>query len=99
MNCPRKFVQSIWRGLALASLLYFVCFKETIRASTAEVARSNSRLPVSTDSILFLNGDLLYGALQSIDPQNGILWRHPDTLQPIELSTESISEIKFGPRL
>ena len=97
-HSTKQFAQRIWFGLAVASLLYLACFKETIRASTAEAARSNSRLLASTDSILFLNGDLLYGALQSIDPQQGILWRHPDALQPIELSTESISEIKFGPR-
>jgi hypothetical protein len=98
MNCPRESAQGIWRGLVLASLFCFACFQETSRASAAEVARSNNRPAASMNSILFLNGDLLYGALQSIDPQNGILWRHPDALQPIEFSTDSISEIQFGPR-
>jgi hypothetical protein len=50
------------------------------------------------DTVLFRNGDLLYGNLQSIDPIASVLWQHPDALQPIEFQPDSISEIQFGSR-
>ncbi len=47
------------------------------------------------DSLLFRNGDLLYGQLLAIDPPDAVQWRHPDAAQPIEFKPDSIAQIDF----
>jgi hypothetical protein len=47
------------------------------------------------DALLFRNGDLLYGALESIDPQTGIRWRHPDATAIIDFAPDSVAEIQL----
>jgi hypothetical protein len=54
--------------------------------------------PGSRESLIFRNGDLLYGSLDSIDPESGIRWRHPDADGPIQFLPDDISEIHFPPR-
>ena len=49
----------------------------------------------ATDSLLFRNGDLLYGQLLAIDPTGAVLWRHPDAAQPIEFKLDTIAQIDF----
>jgi len=47
------------------------------------------------DSLLFRNGDLLYGQLLAIDPPGAVQWRHPDAAQPIEFKPDRIAQIDF----
>ncbi|MGI8966513.1 MAG: hypothetical protein ACR2H1_10565, partial [Limisphaerales bacterium] len=47
------------------------------------------------DALLFRNGDVLSGGLQSIDPPSALRWRRDDALQTIEFRTAAISEIRF----
>jgi hypothetical protein len=47
------------------------------------------------EALVFRNGDLLYGALESIRPEAGIRWRHSDVEQVIEFAPENVSEIHF----
>jgi ribosome maturation factor RimP len=50
------------------------------------------------DALVFRNGDFLYGALQSIDPENGVRWRHAQALGPIDFNTNNVSQIYFRSR-
>lgn len=52
----------------------------------------------SREALVFRNGDLLYGALESITPQSEIRWRHPDAEDLIQLRPENVAEIHFPPR-
>lgn len=49
------------------------------------------------ESIVFRNGDLLYGQLLGIDPRNAVRWQHPDSSQPIEFKPDAVAEINFPP--
>ncbi len=56
-----------------------------------------NRTPTSTseDTLLFENGDVLLGNLQSLEPGKALSWSRADTLQPIEFSPERLSEIRL----
>src|SRR5204863_6675095 len=41
------------------------------------------------------NGDLLYGALESINSETGVHWRHADVDHPIAFQPDHIAEIHF----
>jgi len=56
------------------------------------------RLARTREAILFRNGDLLYGALDSILPASVVRWRHPDAQEPIEFRPDSVTEIHFPVR-
>lgn len=47
-------------------------------------------------AILFRNGDLLTGQLESITPTNGLRWRHADAAATIELQPNALAEIHLG---
>jgi hypothetical protein len=70
------------------SLLLCVC------AAVAGTDPVDSSAP--RDTLLFNNGDRLYGTLDSIDTQNGIRWRHSDVAEPIEFKPDNIAEIEFS---
>ena len=50
------------------------------------------------EALFFRNGDILFGALESIQPRGQIRWRHADVDQPIEFQPENVSEIRFPSR-
>jgi hypothetical protein len=58
----------------------------------------NRSTPPARDSLIFRNGDLLFGALDSIDPKQGIFWRHSDVGDLIEFKPDNIAEIQFSQR-
>src|ERR1041385_9419692 len=89
-----SFLQSITLALALLSGR---CSEARAAADAtglgeASFGGSSSR---SRAAVLFRNGDLLYGALDSINPSSAVRWRHPDADQPIDFLPESITEIHF----
>ena len=47
-------------------------------------------------AILFRNGDLLTGQLESISPTNGLRWRHTDAAAAIEFQPAALAEIHLG---
>src|SRR5262249_27181796 len=47
------------------------------------------------EALLFRNGDLLYGALESITPDRGVRWHHSDVDQTIEFKPDNVAEIHF----
>ena len=65
---------------------------------TSDSGASTPLLKDSREALLFRNGDLLYGALESIRPQAGIRWRHSDVDEVIEFTPDNISEVHFPPR-
>lgn len=50
----------------------------------------------STDSVVFTNGDFLYGKLLTISAQQAIRWQHPDASEPIEFKSTNISQIDLS---
>ncbi len=50
----------------------------------------------SPQAILFRNGDLLTGQLESITPTNGLRWRHADASSAIEFQPNALAEIHLG---
>src|SRR4051812_9688795 len=50
----------------------------------------------ASDSVLFTNGDFLYGKLLGIGPQHEIRWQHPDATAPIEFKSTNISQIDLS---
>jgi sRNA-binding regulator protein Hfq len=49
------------------------------------------------EALLFRNGDLLYGKLESIHPGTGIRWQHAEADKVIEFQPDNIAEIHFPP--
>lgn len=45
------------------------------------------------DIVFFRNGDLLYGALNSIEPDAGVKWSRPDSAGPFQFNSRQVSEI------
>lgn len=66
-------------------------------ASSASAQPPQSPPPTiaAPDSLLFRNGDLLYGQLLAIDLPGSVQWRHPDAAQPIEFKPDTIAQIDF----
>jgi hypothetical protein len=50
----------------------------------------------ANDTILFRNGDLLVGELQSINQEAGVQWKRPDALNAFQFSPERIAQLDFG---
>ena len=48
------------------------------------------------DAILFRNGDLLFGRLNSIDRENGIRWDRPDALNAFQFNPGNVSQVDFA---
>ncbi len=62
----------------------------------APAARAQSNLPPPRHVLLFRNGDLLYGALHSIRPQDGLRWTHPDAAVPLVFGLPHCTEVHLG---
>ena len=63
--------------------------------SAQETSNSANSKP-ARDSILFKNGDLLFGNLQSIDGDAGIRWHRPDALEPFLFDRAHVTQIDFA---
>src|SRR4051812_30428782 len=49
------------------------------------------------DCLVFRNGDLLYGSLNSIEPEAGVKWSRSDAPQPLLFAREALTEIQLTP--
>ena len=70
-------------------------------AGTTLTAQENSearelRSRTARDSILFRNGDLLFGKLASIDRESGILWNRSDALNAFNFAPEMVTQLEFA---
>ena len=52
----------------------------------------------SGDSILFRNGDLLFGELRSIDRESGIRWHRRDALNSFHFDAQKVTQLEFSVR-
>jgi len=72
----------------------------SLEASDATASGEKIEIPslnkLPRDTILFSNGDILYGVLDGIEPETSLRWRHPDALDVIEFAPESVAGIEFG---
>jgi hypothetical protein len=48
------------------------------------------------DSILFKNGDVLFGSLAEIDPENGIQWTRSDAINAFRFAPGMVSELELA---
>ena len=62
----------------------------------AALVSRESRSQGARDTILFRNGDVLLGKLESIDQQSGIRWHRPDALNQFEFSPARVTQLEFG---
>jgi len=69
--------------------------REAIQSTAEQVQSRIYRQPVS-DTIQFLNGDTLHGALISIEGLNYVVWQSPNAKSNIEFYTTNISEISLA---
>src|SRR5262249_26872700 len=81
-------------GMGLATA---VGLTTPVRAAqtAADAATIIAPAAANRESLRFRNGDLLYGALESITSENGIRWRHEDVEGPVDFFTERVAEIRF----
>src|SRR5687767_6285436 len=68
-------------------VLIFACVALSAQENQSKGAR---------DAILFRNGDLLFGQLNSIDRQNGIRWDRPDALSAFQFNAGNVSQVDFA---
>lgn len=93
----KTFLRDVWGWLRAVARKRFVSF-------TADVARNTLLLISLTftaagsppQAILFRNGDLLSGQLESITPASGLRWRHTDAAAAIEFQPAALAEIHLG---
>lgn len=103
LNCRWRQLSLIrWLGLglrgaaALAIGLFLAALPDA--SGAAPDTASQSRARQSREALLFRNGDLLYGALESVRPETGVRWRHTDVENAIEFAPDNIAEIHFPNR-
>ena len=72
-------------ALSVASVL-----TSPARAQTA--ASTNTPL----DSLFLRDGDMLYGKLLSIEPDQTVRWQHPDATEGIEFKPDIVAKIEFS---
>jgi hypothetical protein len=64
--------------------------------STALERPSDDGSKTARDAILFRNGDLLFGRLNSIDRENGIQWARSDALNAFQFDPGNVSQVDFA---
>src|SRR5215204_3181203 len=77
--------------LARISALILTCV-----ALSAQEKSPGNETKTARDAILFRNGDLLFGRLNSIDRQNGIRWDRPDALSVFQFNPGNVSQVDFA---
>ena len=80
---PSSLFTSPLRLLTSAATLVLLLVASTASASTPH-------------ALLFRNGDLLTGQLESISPTTGLRWRHTDAAAAIEFQPAALAEIHLG---
>lgn len=68
----------------------------TILLCVASALLSEVRSEPARDAVLFRNGDVLLGKLESIDPQTGIRWSRTDALNAFQFSPARVTQLEFG---
>lgn len=48
------------------------------------------------DVLQLLDGSMLHGSLEGLEPGKTVHWKHPDALAPFQLKTDNLRQIRFG---
>ncbi|HVY71849.1 MAG TPA: hypothetical protein VHH73_18095 [Verrucomicrobiae bacterium] len=83
---------------ALTGWLWALVLVTGSRAQEAPAGPSPAPTPSATPFagvLQFLDGSVLHGSLELVDPARGIRWRHPDAKAPIDFRPDNISGIHF----
>jgi hypothetical protein len=78
--------------------LKFLCagFLASCALLVAQENADQSAARTGRGAILFRNGDLLFGELQSIDRESGIRWNRSDALNAFLFDTEKVTQLEFA---
>ncbi|HEY3856791.1 MAG TPA: hypothetical protein VGO67_20595 [Verrucomicrobiae bacterium] len=76
--------------LVVCALALLSVFISPVRAH----ASTSTNNPL--DSLFLRDGDMLYGKLLSIEPDQSVRWQHPDASEVIEFKPDVIAKIEFG---
>jgi len=57
---------------------------------------TNAPAPAPASSLEFLDGSMLLGALDGINAQTGVRWKHPGVKQPIEFASSNLHQVRFA---
>jgi hypothetical protein len=79
------------RAAAISGLAGLLCLAAALGAPAG---LSTNPAP---DQLLLRGGDSLDGKLLAIDPQQGLVWKHPDVAEPIEFNLDRVAQIRFRP--
>ncbi len=89
-NLPMQRRRGQWLSFALSLALI------SGEAFAQENPSGSAAKTASKQAIVFQNGDLLLGNLESIAADHTVIWRRGDVSQPMEFSGTNISEIQFA---
>lgn len=85
-------------GIGLAACLAASAFPGSAQETNAPAAKPAAPAVAGTNvqhTLVFKNGDLLRGALQSIQGAKEVTWRHPDAGAPSRFPPQALSEVLF----
>ncbi len=75
------------------------CFFALLLSLNFFAARAHSEVTstnLARNALVFRNGDILLGKLESIHADKSVVWRRSDVLQPMDFFGTNIAEIKFS---
>lgn len=73
------------------------CLAGNFGSRAQSTSNSTATKPAGKDALLFLNGDVLLGQLESIRGDKNVTWRREDVAEPIEFSGTNLLEVHFPP--
>ncbi len=90
----RTFNFRVTRGLLWCVLLLLVT---GFPAACLQAANPSPKAAAKqSDVLVFLDGSVLHGNLNSIDGATGVRWEHPDAPKPIDFLPRNLHKIKFA---
>src|ERR1039458_4386238 len=78
-----------------APFLLALCLCLAAPVNPIAAAADAPAAPASDDLLQFLDGAVLHGALQSVDPSHGLRWLHPDAKTPFDLIPAHVDFVRF----
>jgi hypothetical protein len=77
--------------------LSFINLAIAVMLAVSTCGAEKAKKAPARDCLVFRNGDLLYGSLDSIAPEAGVQWSRSDAPQPLVFTPESLTEIQLTP--
>lgn len=67
-----------------------------LAADPATTNRNEKSKKLGRDALMFRNGDVLFGSLNSIDPENGIKWVRPDAVNEFRFLPAMVTQLDLA---